>query len=139
MPEKIRNYITQEYQQNSIEHVVLGGDVEHVAFRGFYCHVQSSSVYEDNNIPSDIYFSSLDGNWNTNGNNLWGEIGEDDLLPEVSVGRMSFSNTTELAAMLNKTVKYQNEPVLGELRNPLLAEEICIPIPIPGDPTTWNC
>ncbi len=133
MPEKIRNYITQEYQQNSIEHVVLGGDVEHVAFRGFYCHVQSSSVYEDNNIPSDIYFSSLDGNWNTNGNNLWGEIGEDDLLPEVSVGRMSFSNTTELAAMLNKTVKYQNEPVLGELRNPLLAGENLY-----SNPDTWG-
>ncbi|NTW24829.1 MAG: T9SS type A sorting domain-containing protein, partial [Lentimicrobium sp.] len=123
LPEKMRNYIIEQYQQNAVEHVVLAGDVEHVPYRGFYCHVQSSSVYEDNNIPSDIYFSALDGNWNTNGNNLWGEIGEDDLLPEISVGRMSFSNSTELAAMLNKTTKYQNEPVLGELRNPLLAGE----------------
>jgi len=133
MPEKIRNFIIQEYQQHSIEHVVLGGDVEHVAYRGFYCHVQSSSVYEDSNIPSDIYYSSLDGNWNTNGNNLWGEIGEDDLLPEVSVGRLSFSNATELAAMLNKTIKYQNEPVLGELRNPLLAGENLY-----SNPDTWG-
>lgn len=123
MPEKIRNYIIQQYQQHNIEHVVLGGDVEHVAYRGFYCHVQSSSVYEDNNIPSDLYYSALDGNWNTNGNNLWGEIGEDDLLPDISVGRMSFSNSTELAAMLNKTTRYQNQPILGELRNPLLAGE----------------
>jgi hypothetical protein len=133
MPEKIRNYIIQQYQQHGIEHVVLGGDVEHVAYRGFYCHVQSSSVYEDSNIPSDLYYSALDGNWNTNGNNLWGEIGEDDLLPEVSVGRMSFSNTTELAAMLNKTIKYQNEPVLGELRNPLLAGEHLY-----SNPNTWG-
>jgi len=123
MPEKIRNYIIQQYQQHGIEHVVLGGDVEHVAYRGFYCHVQSSSVYEDNNIPSDLYYSALDGNWNANGNNLWGEIGEDDLLPELSVGRMSFSNAAELTSMLNKTTKYQNEPILGELRNPLLAGE----------------
>lgn len=133
MPEKIRNFIIQEYQQHGIEHVVLGGDVEHVAYRGFYCHVQSSSVYEDNNIPADIYYSSLDGNWNTNGNNLWAEIGEDDLLPEISVGRMSFSNSTELAAMLNKTIKYQNEPVLGELRNPLLAGENLY-----DNPETWG-
>ncbi|MFH1120745.1 MAG: C25 family cysteine peptidase [Bacteroidota bacterium] len=133
MPEKIRNFIIQEYQQHGIEHVVLGGDVEHVAYRGFYCHVQSSSVYEDSNIPSDIYYSSLDGNWNTNGNNLWAEIGEDDLLPEVSVGRLSFSNTTELAAMLNKTIKYQNEPVTGELRNPLLAGEHLY-----DNPETWG-
>jgi hypothetical protein len=133
MPEKIRNYIIQEYQQHGIEHVVLGGDVEHVAYRGFYCHVQSSSAYEDYNIPSDLYYSALDGNWNTNGNNVWGEIGEDDLLPEVSVGRLSFSNTAELAAMLNKTIKYQNEPVLGELRNPLLAGEHLY-----DTPETWG-
>lgn len=133
MAEKMRNYIKQEYQQRAIEHVVLGGDVELVAYRGFYCHVQSSTVYEDNNIPSDIYFSSLDGNWNTNGNNLYGEIGEDDLLPEISVGRMSFSNSTELAVMLNKTIKYQNEPVQGELRNPLLAGENLY-----SNPDTWG-
>jgi hypothetical protein len=133
LPEKIRNYIIQQYQQNGIEHVVLAGDVEHVPYRGFYCSVQSSSVYTDTNIPSDLYYSALDGNWNTNGNNLWGEIGEDDLLPEVSVGRMSFSNSTELAAMLNKTTKYQNEPVLGELRNPLLAGENLY-----YNPDTWG-
>jgi len=123
LPEKIRNYIIAQYQQFGIEHVVLAGDVEHVPYRGFYCTVQSSSVYTDNNIPSDLYYSSLDGTWNNNGNGLWGEIGEDDLLPEVSVGRMSFSNITELNAMLNKTTKYQNQPVVGELRNPLLAGE----------------
>lgn len=133
LPEKIRNYIIQQYQQNGIEHVVLAGDVEHVPYRGFYCTVQSSSVYTDTNIPSDLYYSALDGNWNTNGNNLWGEIGEDDLLPEVSVGRMSFSDNTELAAMLNKTTMYQNEPVLGELRNPLLAGENLY-----YNPDTWG-
>lgn len=133
LPEKIRNYIFQEYQQHNIEHVVLAGDVEHVPHRGFYCHVQSSSAYEDDNIPSDLYYAALDGNWNTNGNSRWGEIGEDDLLPELSVGRMSFSNTTELAAMLNKTTKYQNQPVQGELRNPLLAGENLY-----YNPDTWG-
>jgi len=133
MPEKIRNYIKQQYQQFGIEHVVLGGDVEHVPFRGFYCSVQSSTVYEDNNIPSDLYYSALDGNWNTDGDNRWGEPGEDDLLPEVSVGRMSFSTSAELAAMMNKTTRYQNQPVLGELRNPLLAGENLY-----YNPDTWG-
>ena len=133
LPEKIRNYIIQEYQQHGIEHVVLAGDVEHVPHRGFYCHVQSSSAYEDDNIPADLYYAALDGNWNTNGNSRWGEIGEDDLLPELSVGRMSFSNTTELAAMLNKTIMYQNQPVQGELRNPLLAGENLY-----YNPDTWG-
>lgn len=131
---KIRNYITDQYQNYGIQHVTLAGDVEHVPFRGFYCTVQSSSVYTDDNIPSDLYFSGLDGNWNTNGNNLWGEIGEDDLLPEIGIGRMSFSTATELAAMLNKAVKYLGSPVLGELRDPLMAGEHLYDAPL-----TWGC
>ncbi len=132
-PEKIRNHIIDQYQNNGINQVILAGDVEHVAYRGFYCKVQSSSVYEDNGIPADLYYSAIDGNWNTNGNNKWGEIGEDDLLPDISVGRMSFSNSTELSALLNKTIKYQTQPVEGELNNHLLAGENLY-----YNPDTWG-
>jgi hypothetical protein len=133
LQEKIRNYIIQEYQNNNIEYVLLGGDVEHVPYRGFYCYVQSGAGYSDNNIPADLYYSALDGTWNDNGNNLWGEIGEDDLFPEVAIGRYTFSNTTELNAMLNKTISYQESPVLGEFTNPLLAGEH-----LWNDPLTWG-
>ncbi|MEZ5198785.1 MAG: C25 family cysteine peptidase [Bacteroidales bacterium] len=121
--EKIRNYIIQEYQDNNIEFVLLGGDVEHIPHRGFYCYVESGSGYEDSDIPADLYYSALDGNWNTDNDNKWGEIGEDDLLPEVAVGRFSFSNTTELENMINKTSMYQNDPVLGEFNDALMAGE----------------
>ena len=132
-PEKIRNFIIQEYQSSGVEYVMLGGDVEIVPYRGFYCTVASSSTYEDDNIPADLYYSALDGTWNDDGDNLWGEIGEDDLLPDVSVARFSFSNTTELNSMMNKSVSYQSNPVLGELRQPLLAGEHLY-----GDPITWG-
>ena len=121
--EKLRNYIIQEYIDHSIEYVLLGGDVDILPYRGFYCVVDSPGIDPDNSIPSDLYFSALDGNWNTNGNSLWGEIGEDDLLPEVSVARMPFSNITELNNMLHKTLSYQLNPVLGELNAPLLVGE----------------
>ncbi|NVO19576.1 MAG: T9SS type A sorting domain-containing protein [Bacteroidetes bacterium] len=123
LQEKMRNYIIQEYQQHGILHVILGGDDELIPHRGFYCYVQSSSVYEDYDIPADIYFSSLDGNWNTNGDNKWAEPGEDDLLPEVSVGRLSFSSVFELENMLHKTISYQFTPVAGEFQKILLAGE----------------
>ena len=123
LTEKVRNYIIQEYQDHSVEYVLLGGDVEHVPYRGFYCYAVSGSGYEDNNIPADLYYSALDGNWNTDGDNSWGEPGEDDLLPEIAVGRFSFSNVTELNNMLHKTIFYQNNPVLGEFNNTLLAGE----------------
>ena len=132
-PEKIRNFILQEYQNNNIEYVLLAGDVEHIPYRGFYCHVQSSSVYEDYNIPSDLYYSALDGNWNNNSNNKWGEIGEDDLLPEISVARIPGSNLSELNNMINKIKSYQDTPVLNEFDKPLLAGEH-----LWSSPLTWG-
>ncbi|MBQ6083546.1 MAG: T9SS type A sorting domain-containing protein [Bacteroidales bacterium] len=119
----IRNYIIQEYQNNGILMVVLGGDVNIIPHRSFYCQVQSSSLYESNNIPADLYYSGLDGTWNDNGNNRYGEPGEDDLLPEIGVSRMSFKTATELQNMIHKTLTYQQTPVLGEFQKIILAGE----------------
>ncbi|HOW24316.1 MAG TPA: C25 family cysteine peptidase [Bacteroidales bacterium] len=133
LQEKIRNCIIGEYTGHGIEYVLLGGDVEHIPYRGFYCTVQSSSVYESEDIPSDLYYSGLDGTWNDNGNGRWGEIGEDDLLPDVAVTRLPFSSQDELTRMLHKVLMYQQEPVTGELRDPLLAGENLY-----NDPETWG-
>ncbi len=132
-PEKIRNFIIQEYQTHQIKHVLLAGDAEVVPYRGFYCEVQSSQFITDDNIPSDIYYSALDGNWNTDGDELWGEIDEDDLLPEVSVARLPFSNNQELLNMLHKIKMYQENPIVTELNNPLLAGEYLY-----ENPQTWG-
>jgi hypothetical protein len=132
VPEKIRNYIKQEYQAHDIQHVLLGGDTELVPYRGFYGYVKSGSGYTSNNIPADIYYSSLDGNWNYDGDSRWGEPAdtlapfnpeEADLLPEISVGRLPFSTIAELNAMLHKSYSYQFTPVDGEFRNVLMAGE----------------
>jgi hypothetical protein len=131
--EKIRNYIKQQYQDNGIEHVILGGDVEYIPSRGFYCYVISGSGYEDFNIPADIYYSGLDGTWNSNNDGKWGEPGEDDLLPEISVGRMSFSDAQELSNMVHKSITYQSNPVPGELDRPFMVSEFLY-----DPPMTWG-
>lgn len=122
--DKIRNYIIQEYQNNGILMVVLGGDVEIVPYRGFYCYVTSGGGnQESNDIPADLYYSGLDGNWNDDGDNRYGEPGEDDLLPEIGISRMSFQNSEDLANMIHKTLSYQQTPVLGEFQKVILAGE----------------
>ncbi|MGB4205562.1 MAG: C25 family cysteine peptidase [Bacteroidales bacterium] len=131
--EKIRNYIIQRYQLDDLKYVLLGGDVEHVPYRGFYCLVQSSEIYEEYNIPADLYYSGLDGTWNDNGNNKWGEPGEDDLLPDIAVARLPFSNLTEQTNMINKVYKYQSQPVINELDKNLLAGEHLY-----SNPLTWG-
>lgn len=133
LAEKTRNYIIQEYQNNSIEYVLLGGDVEMIPARGFYCYVISGSGYEEYNIPADLYYSALDGNWNTNGNSKWGEPGEDDLLPEVSVARFPFSTSAELENMIHKSVTYQENPIPEEIKEPFLVGEHLY-----SDPMTWG-
>ncbi|MCQ2321295.1 MAG: C25 family cysteine peptidase [Bacteroidales bacterium] len=123
-PEKIRNYIIQEYENNGIIMVNLAGDVPDIPYRGFYCDVLSGGSHQtDNDIPSDLYYAALDGNWNDNGNNRWGEIGEDDLLPELGIGRMCFDTQSELNNIMHKTLTYQSEPVLGEFHNIILGGE----------------
>ncbi len=133
VPEKIRNFIIQEYQTHGIQYVLLAGDDELIPHRGFYCYVISGNGYSDQNIPADLYYSALDGNWNDDGDAFWGEPGEDDLLPDVAVARMPFSNATELDHMLNKSYKYQFTPIAGEFRNILMAGEN-----LWSNPDTWG-
>ena len=121
--EKLRNYIIQEYENNGIMMVNLAGDVPNIPYRGLYCFADSGSGYQDNDIPADLYYAALDGNWNDDGDNRWGEIGEDDLLPEIGIGRMCFSNQNELNNMLHKAMTYQTEPVLGEFRKVIMGGE----------------
>lgn len=133
--EKIRNYIIQEYQNHDIQYVLIGGDADVVPYRSLYCEALSGgSVYSDN-LPADLYFSALDGTWNDDGDSQWGEPDEADLLPEIAVARLPFSNASELANIINKIISYSNNPVTetGELNDPLLAGE-----DLYDDPQTWG-
>ena len=111
--EKIRNYIIQEYENNGISMVLLGGDVDLVPHRNLWCHAQEG--YDDQ-VPSDSYYACLDGTLNDDGDNKWGEVGEDDLLPELSIARLPFNNANQLEVILSKTFSYLTSPVLGEFR-----------------------
>ncbi len=121
--EKIRNYIIQEYQNEGIFMVTIGGDVNVVPHRGLYASVNGGEI-ENSEIPADMYYSCLDGNWNDDGDDKWGEIEEADLLPEVGISRLTFTNSSSQASkMIHKSLSYQRSPVLGELRNVLLGSE----------------
>jgi len=122
--EKLRNYIIQEYEENGIMMVNLASDVPDIPYRGFYCDVLSGGSHmTDNDIPADLYYAALDGTWNDDNDSRWGEIGEDDLLPEVGIGRMCFTNQSELDRMFHKAMTYQTDPVLGEFRKVIMGGE----------------
>jgi hypothetical protein len=124
LQEKIRNYIKDQYQNNGIEYVLLGADAPILPARGFYCYVISGSGYEDSNIPADLYYSGMDGNYDLNGNQVYGEVADSaDLLPDIAVSRMPGSDTAELNHMVHKSVYYQTHPVAGDFQKPFFVGE----------------
>jgi hypothetical protein len=135
LQEKIRNFIINQYQNNGIGYVLLAGNPPLVPSRGFYCYVNSGGTpYTDSNIPSDLYYSGIDGNYDANGNHVYAEVADNpDLLPELSVARFTVNDTAGLRKMIRKTIAYQTNPVLGEFSKPLLAGEYLY-----NDPVTYG-
>lgn len=113
MQEKIRNFIKDAYLNWETEYVLLGADDGVIPHRGFYANAGGT---EDLDIASDLYYGALDGTWNDDGDAYWGEPEEADLLPEVCVGRVSISDTTEATNFINKLLKYENTPVVSQIK-----------------------
>jgi len=118
--EKIRNFIIDQYQNNGISYLLLAGDADKVPERGFAVMVDQEP---DDDIACDLYYSNLDGTWNDNNNNLWGEWNEKDLLGELAVGRAAVGSTTEAENFVHKQIMYQQSPVVEDLTKALMVGE----------------
>lgn len=107
--EQIRNLIIDAYQsysgtQTPLEYVILGGDDNIIPIRGMYGRVGN---YIDHNMPSDIYYSNLDGDWDANGNNIFGEPADNvDWFAEVALGRIPANTDTQFRNFFDKTYYY---------------------------------
>lgn len=123
LQEKIRNFIIFVYENNPLRHVLLAGDTDVIPHRGFYVNMGSGAGYVDYDIPADMYYSCLDGNWNTNGNDLWGEPDEADLIPELSLGRFCYNNDAEIQNFIHKTTSYLTQPVISDMKSTLFVGE----------------
>jgi hypothetical protein len=130
LPEQIRNCILDAYTTWQTDFVLLGGDDELVPHRGLSAEAFG---YADDDIPSDLYYGALDGNWNEDGDDLWGEPGEEDLLVEVSVGRAPVDDMMEAQNFVNKVIRYEETPVLEQTVEALMAGEELF-----DNPQTWG-
>ncbi|MFC1453268.1 C25 family cysteine peptidase, partial [Verrucomicrobiota bacterium] len=110
--ETLRNFIIDAYNTWETEYVLLAGDTEVVPMRGLWCF--GGGFVDD--IPSDVYFQCLDGDFNSDGDERWGEPtdgpGETDvdLLAEVYIGRASAETEDEIANFVYKILAYENSP-----------------------------
>lgn len=132
-PEVLRNFIQEVYQQTGMKYLLIVGDArdeDGIPHRGLFCQSYSTTDYD---LPGDIYYGALDGDWNSDGDGRWGEPGEGDLFPEVSVGRACVSDEDDLEQFMRKHMLYQEAPVVEHVTRMLMVGE-----KLWNNPLTWG-
>ncbi len=103
--ESIRSYIREAYTDHGVDYVLIGGDHDIIPAKYLYSDVG------DQGIPGDLYYTCLDGSFNSDGDDKWGEPtdgengGDVDLFAEVSIGRACVGSIDEVEIFVNKTLR----------------------------------
>jgi hypothetical protein len=107
--EQIRNFIKDAYQNWGTIWVLLGGDINIVPVRKAWAMDCEVGQFNYNFIPCDLYYSDLDGDWNANGNEIYGEVDDNvDMYPDVFVGRATVENSSEAHSFTWKVIDYED-------------------------------
>jgi hypothetical protein len=116
--EKLRNFIRDASETWGALYFTLAGDVGVVPVRNISQNDSLGGMY----MPVDLYFSDLDGTWDTNGNHVYGEPGIDtlDMYSDVFVGRASIETPAEATTFVSKVLTYEKAPPPGYIENCLL-------------------
>jgi len=132
--ERIRNFLIEAYQYWGARWLLIVGGPTEVPVRTLRSYTWGCPV--GLGIISDIYYAGLDGNWNRDGDDLFGEgikaecppnpIGDGaDFDPELYVGRIPASTPAQVATFVDKYLTYVKTPVLdGYLDKMLFLGEV---------------
>lgn len=119
--EKIRNLIRHAYQNWGTTHVLLGGDDDILRCRKGWVDASHIVPAIRDTVPTDLYFSDLDGDWDTDGDGVLGEVEDSvDLYPDVHVARVPVSYVSSAERFVTKFLAYCGSPSAEYLRNILL-------------------
>jgi hypothetical protein len=142
--ERIRNFIKDAYNNNGARYILLGGDADGgnvggesgdniVPARTLWCD------WDNCQILSDLYYACLDGNYDSDGDSIFGEPtdgagGADvDLFAEVYVGRAPVDSLEEVHNFVSKTMAYEN----SELSDPWPQKALMVGEKLDATPT-WG-
>ncbi len=108
LQEKIRSFIKYTVQNSNIDYVTLAGDTDAIPHRAAFAFDATTSSSSANDIPCDMYYSCLDGDWNANGNDVYGEDDDNvDYFPDVYVSRLSVTASDEVENYITKMINYE--------------------------------
>lgn len=121
--ERIRLFLRDAYTYWGTRSVIIGGGPDAVPIRearDYSWNAAAGGV----SIPTDYYYACLDGNWNANGNDRYGEpritnplVTSDhaDLIPELEVGRIPCDDIAQAERYLDDYLRYLSDPVVDYL------------------------
>jgi peptidase C25-like protein len=139
--ERVRLEIRDAWQSGA-EWVLLGGGTGVVPRR--YAH---TTFFGGKDLLTDLYFQCLDGNWDADGDHVYGEgfistldPGDSaDLTPDVWLGRAPVQTSAEADRFVAKTLQYERTPAGDYEHRSLECAEVLFPQNwTPGDPTSLD-
>ena len=111
MAQAVRSFIRAAHDLWGSRWAVLAGDHDAIPMR--YARVQFGETLD---IPSDAYYSDLDGTWDGNGNGIYGEVADSlDMNPDIAVGRLSAGARAEAQVLVSKALRYATNPIAAPL------------------------
>ena len=114
--EKIRNCVKDYWQHRGLKWVLIGGDDGVVPVRT--CRLTVEGITED--IASDMYYADLQYSWDSNNNDLFGEMEDSvDLFYDVFIGRVPVDNATHVATFFAKDTIFEKHPDTTRLKRAL--------------------
>ncbi len=137
LAETIRFFLRDAYANWGTHHVLLAGDTPEIPPRYLY----SEYFYGGTYIPADIYFAALDGTFNADGDERFGEQPADapDLWPELNVARLPVSTLEAASVIVSKIKAYETAADAEYTDKVLFLAEVLFPSPwSPGMPIQSN-
>ncbi len=115
---KVRNFIRYTYLKWNVKYVLIGGDHEFIPARRFHGYIEDWAAGKTQRainaeIISDHYFAALNGTWNTDFDQYFGETKGDsvsdeaDFKAEVYVGRAPVNDKSEVNIFVHKVIHYE--------------------------------
>jgi len=122
--EKIKYFVKHAIEEWNVKYILLIGDMKKLPIRTTDAYPWSG--YHGNGILTDLYYADIYdkdfmfSSWDSNNNNVFGEIEETDIIsefyinidevdlyPDVHIGRIPCTTSEELTTVINKIITYE--------------------------------
>lgn len=123
MAQAVRSFLRSAYELWGVRWAILAGDHDVIPMR-----MVRVLLPRTEDIPTDFYYSDLDGTWDRNGNGVYGEVSDSlDMFSDIAVGRLSASTRAEATILVNRALRYATGASASSVGQNLSLAEVLFP------------